>query len=59
MAGLFVIFIIPIVFVLLRRNHPETKARSPIMTAICMILLMFDCIMATWVFSKDPNSENN
>ena len=48
------VYSVPIVIVLVRRNYPETKARSPILTAICMSLLLLDTVFNTWIFGVNP-----
>ena len=35
------------------------RARSPILTSLCMILLMIDSCLNTWIFSKDPQQANS
>lgn len=54
MAVLFVIFAVPFAYVLVRREYPEMRARSPILTAICIGLLMFDAVLNTLIISVDP-----
>ena len=54
-----VIFMIPIVFVILRREYPEMKARSPYLTIICLVLLMLDAILNTWILFKDPHDDKD
>ena len=46
-------FTIPIVYILTKRNHAETRARSPYITSFCLFLLMSDCLMNTWIFTID------
>ena len=59
MAVIFIVFMVPLVVVIRRRNYPEVKARSPILTAICIFLLMCDSITNTWLFSLDPSDRQN
>ena len=59
MNCLALVFSIPLVIVMVRRNYPETKARSPILTALCIVLLMLDVILNTWIFSKNPSEGKN
>ena len=61
LLGVFfvVIFMIPIVFVILRREYPEMKARSPYLTIICLVLLMLDAILNTWILFKDPHDDKD
>ena len=55
MVSIFTLFMVPLIVVLWRRNSPETRARSPILTATCIFLLMCDAILNTWIFSRDPS----
>ena len=52
---IFTIYIIPIMYVLKKRNHAETRARSPYVTSLCLTLLMLDSLMNTWIFTLDVN----
>ena len=59
MAVLVIIFAVPLVYVIVRREYPEMRARSPMMTAICIGLLMADAILNTLIISvnqTDPAS---
>jgi len=53
-----VVFLAPLLIVIQRRDYPETRARSPILTAICIGLLLLDASLNTWIFSKDPEAED-
>ena len=55
LPSITVVFSIPLVIVMVRRNRPETKARSPILTTLCIGLLMIDAILNTFIFSRDPH----
>ena len=39
-----------------KRNFAETRARSPVTTALCIFLIMCDSLFNTWIFSIDVNS---
>ena len=44
-----VVFTIPIVIVLVRREYPEMKARSPYLMVIFLVMLLFDVSLNTWI----------
>ena len=57
MAAIFLIYMVPLIVVLRRRNSPEMRARSPLLTAICIFLLMCDSILNTWISSRDVKDD--
>jgi len=60
LIGCFVlVFGLPLVYVFVRRDYPEMKARSPVLTMISIALLMLDAILNTLIFSMDPESEES
>ena len=48
---LAVVYIIPLIYVWSKRNFAETRARSPIITMVCIFLIMLDSMFNTWIFS--------
>ena len=41
------------------RNHAETRARSPFITSLCLLLLMTDILLNTWIFAVDLDDESD
>lgn len=54
---LIIVYTIPLIYVYRKRNFAETRARSPITTTLCILLIMLDSIFNTWIFSikLDPD----
>lgn len=52
---LVMIYIIPLFCIWRKNNVAVSRARSPLTTSICIILIMLDSIFNTWIFSIDLN----
>jgi len=54
-VSLVLIYVGPLMYVWSKRNVAETRARSPLTTIICILLIMLDSIFNTWIFSIDTS----
>ena len=56
---LALVYILPVFYVYSKRNFVETRARSPMTTSLCILLIMCDSILNTWIFSINSDSKGS
>jgi hypothetical protein len=49
------IFVPPIVYLVLNRNRPSVQTRSPKIVIAGLVLMMFDCILNTFLMTQSPH----
>ena len=53
------VYLLPVMYVFSKRNVAETSARSPVTTALCILIIMLDSIFNTIIFSIDTDSASS
>lgn len=53
-----IVYGVPITLLWLKRNTAEMTPRSPMMTLLGMVYLLFDSLGNTWLFSMDPQTKS-